>query len=196
MLPELSTIPCKVSLNATSLWHHCLLVVNMVFTKYDKVAMEFLRENKHYGAKNFPQCNGRWVDWTEFWREPTRQVLSNERNVPVDRGRCSATTTSNSLSSWHLVCARVSRRKADTLNTDLNRGYMCNYCIQFVACNLSHAIHCMQLYSARRPSDAKINCMQQMQQIACNYFKFWAGLSLSISVWLVTSYPKCRLTKS
>jgi len=35
-----------------------------------------------------------------------------------------------------------------------------------------------------------------MQQIACNRFRIWAGLSLSISVWLVTSCPKCRLTKS
>ena len=40
----------------------------------------------------------------------------------------------------------------------------------------------MQLYSARRPSGAKT--------IACNCFRIWAGLSLSISVWLVTSYPK------
>jgi len=31
----------------------------MVFTEEDKVAMKFLRENKHYGAKNFPQSNGR-----------------------------------------------------------------------------------------------------------------------------------------
>ena len=35
-----------------------------------------------------------------------------------------------------------------------------------------------------------------VQFVACNYFRIWAGLSLSISVWLVTSYPKCRLTKS
>jgi len=31
----------------------------MVFTKEDKVVMKFLRENKQYGAKNFPQSNGR-----------------------------------------------------------------------------------------------------------------------------------------
>ena len=49
--------------------------------------------------------------------------------------------------------------------------------MQFVVCNLLHATNCMQ-------------------QIACNCFRIWAGLSLSISVWLVTSYPKCRLTKS
>jgi len=106
--PYVLPLPCNVSLNATSLWHHCLLVVNMVFTEDDKVAMKFLRENKHYRAKNFPQSNGRWVDWTKFWRKSTRQVLLNERNVPVDRGRW--TTTSNALSSWHLVCARVTAK--------------------------------------------------------------------------------------
>jgi len=31
----------------------------MVFTEEDKVAIKFLREYKHYGAKNFPQSNGR-----------------------------------------------------------------------------------------------------------------------------------------
>jgi len=63
-----------------------------------------------------------------------------------------------------------------------------------------HATNCMQLYNARRLSGAKTiacnlltNCMQK---IACNWFRIWAGLSLSISVWLVTSYPKCRLTTS
>jgi len=74
--------------------------------------MKFLHENKHYGAKSFPQINGHWVDWTEFRRKSTRQILSKERNVPIDRGRCAAVTTSNVLSSWHLVCARVSRWKA------------------------------------------------------------------------------------
>jgi len=43
----------NVSLNMTSLWHHCLLVVNMIFTEEDKVAIKFLRENKHYGNKRF-----------------------------------------------------------------------------------------------------------------------------------------------
>jgi len=75
----------------------------------------------------------------------------------------------------------------------LNHGYMCNFL---------HAISCMQLYSTRRPSGAKIiacnklratNCIQQ---IACNYFRIWALISLSFSVCLLTSYPKCRLTKS
>ena len=61
------------------------------------------------------------AEWTEqsFEEKSRRQVLSNERNVPVDRGWCVATTTSNALSSWHLVCVRVSRRKADILNTNL-----------------------------------------------------------------------------
>ena len=45
--------------------------------------------------------------------------------------------------------------------------------------------YCMQLYSTRRPSGAKT--------IAC-IFRIWAGLSLSISVWLLTSYPKRRVT--
>jgi len=38
--------------------------------------------------------------------------------------------------------------------------------------------------------------MHCMRQIACNCFRISAGLSLSISVWLVASYPKCYLTKS
>ena len=44
--PHVLPLPCNVSVNATSLWHHCLLVVNMVFTKEHKVAMKFLHENK------------------------------------------------------------------------------------------------------------------------------------------------------
>ena len=47
------------------------------------------------------------------FEENRRDVLSNEQKVPVGRGRCK--TTSNALSR----CARVSRRKADTLNTNL-----------------------------------------------------------------------------
>jgi len=95
----------------------------MVFIEGDKVAVKFLCKNKHYSAKNFPQSNGRWVDWTEFWRKSTRQVILNEWNVPVDHGQCAATTTSKALSSWHLVCACVSRWKADTLNTNLASSF-------------------------------------------------------------------------
>jgi len=94
--PYVLPLPCNVSLNATSLWHHCLLAVNTVFTE-DKVAIKFLCENTHYGAKNFPQSNGCWVYWTEFWRKSMRQVVSNEWKVPVDCGQRAATTTSNAL---------------------------------------------------------------------------------------------------
>jgi len=83
--------------------------------------------------------------------------------------------------SWssHLFRGRPGERRHVRSGRRLNRGYMCN---------LLHTICCMQIYSARRPSDAKIivcnelqttNCMQQ---IACNYFRIWAGLSLSIRV--------------
>ena len=46
-----------------------------------------------------------------------REVLSNKRKLPVGCDRCSATTTLNALSS----CRRVSRQKADSLNSSFRR---------------------------------------------------------------------------
>ena len=65
--------------------------------------------------------------------------------------------------------------------------------VQFVA--WMQQIAC-KLYSARRASGAKTIACNLLHAIACSCFRIWAGLSLSISVWLVMSYPKCRLTNS
>ena len=104
--PHVLPLPCNVSqrdVTETS----CLLVVNMVFTKEDKVAIKFLHKTNimvlSISKKNFMQSNGSLVDWTEFWRKSTREVLLNERKVLVGWGRCVATTTSNTLSSCEHV---------------------------------------------------------------------------------------------
>jgi len=119
----------------------------------------------------------------------TLQLTNLALDVRIPNTRTIYSSVSDTCAFTFL--SRLLMLRCSSASAFLNRGYMCNYCMQFIArnyiapvdrtalivCNKFHATHCMQ-------------------QIACNYFRTWAGLSLSISVWLVTSYPKCRLTKS
>jgi len=111
LLPELFTtctvlLPLPCNERQRSMWHHCLLVVglNMVLPRKIKLQLNFCAKTNimllGVSWKDFLQCNGRWMCWTKFWRK------SNEREMPVGLGRCAATTTSNALSSWHLVTVK------------------------------------------------------------------------------------------
>jgi len=54
----------------------------VVFTKEDTVAIKFLCENKHYGAKHFLEefsCKAMVAEWTEQnFEENQRKVILNE----------------------------------------------------------------------------------------------------------------------
>jgi len=104
MLP----LPCNISHNVTRLWHHCLHVVNMVFTEEDKVAIKFLCELSF--LKDFPAKQWSLSGLNRILKKIYGRVLSNERRVSVGRSWCTVMTTSNALHECHPVVPDVACR--------------------------------------------------------------------------------------
>jgi len=93
-----------------SAWHNFLCCVYvaifaMVFTEEDKIAIKFLRENKHYRAKHFLAefPSKPWLLTGLNRKKSTRPAQTPVRQVPDDCGRCNAMTTSSTLSSLRWV---------------------------------------------------------------------------------------------
>ena len=131
---------------------HCTLVVGVS------------RTLRHWteGTTYIRQCGHHVGHWPTFLVTTTTQQGDLTENVPGCKVAMNDAFTFQVLHalSTDNVQLLLPRPPPSVGIAALNRGYMCNYCMQFVACN-----YCMQLFSARRPSGAKIIACKKLHAI-------------------------------